>query len=140
MEQSFEKAVNFVLAREGGYSFDPSDLGGETNFGISKKSYPDLDIKSLTVDEAKDIYKRDYWDKIGCNFLAEKLDIVAFDCAVNQGIGRATDFLAKCNFDWKDFLFLRIQHYIGLVGKNPSQIKYLRGWINRILELWIIVN
>ena len=136
MKQSFDKAINFVLTHEGGYSNDSLDLGGETNLGISKRAYPNLDIKNLTVDDAKAIYKRDYWNALNCDLLPEKLDIVVFDCGVNQGIGKATELLNRCNKDWKNLLFLRIQHYNNLVRRNPKQIKFLRGWINRILELW----
>ena len=54
-----------------GYVNDPKDPGGETNYGISKRAYPDVDIKNLTEDGAKDIYKRDYWDKNKCEDLSE---------------------------------------------------------------------
>lgn len=77
----FEPAVEFVLSNEGGYEPPlPADPGGETNFGISKRAYPSLDIKALTVDQAKAIYLRDYW-KFGAvndQTLANKiLDICA---------------------------------------------------------------
>ncbi|ETZ07377.1 hypothetical protein P618_200441 [Holospora obtusa F1] len=51
-----------LLAHEGGYSDDPDDDGGETKFGISKRSYPHVDVDALTVEQAKNIYKRDFWD------------------------------------------------------------------------------
>jgi lysozyme family protein len=140
MKESFDKAIEFVLKREGLYSNDSSDLGGETNFGISKKAYPNLDIKNLTIDDAKEIYRRDYWNDLNCDLLPEKLDIVVFDCGVNQGTGKATELLYKCDKDWKNLLFLRIQHYNNIVGKNPKQIKFLRGWTNRILELWTAIK
>ena len=59
----FEDCIDKVLEHEGGYVNDPNDLGGETNFGVSKKAYPDLDIKNLTRDEAKEIYRKDYWER-----------------------------------------------------------------------------
>lgn len=52
-----------IITIEGGYSNSPMDLGGETKYGISKRSYPNLDIENLTVDQAIIIYTRDYWDK-----------------------------------------------------------------------------
>src|SRR5207302_958519 len=58
---TFDKAIGTVLEHEGGYSFDPNDPGGETKYGISRKAYPGLDVKALTLDQAKAIYKRDYW-------------------------------------------------------------------------------
>ena len=88
----FKKAVEFVLKHEGGYVNDPQDAGGETKFGISKRAYPNLDIKNLTRDQAIEIYKRDYWDKLP-NTLPAAVHCVLFDCAVNAGIGRALRIL-----------------------------------------------
>ena len=59
----FEKAFKYVIYNEGGYVNDPSDLGGETKYGISKRSYPNLDIKHLTLEQARKIYFCDYWLK-----------------------------------------------------------------------------
>ena len=59
----FLKAFEKVLRHEGGYVNDPLDLGGETKYGISKRSYPHLDIKNLTLDQAKQIYFRDFWQR-----------------------------------------------------------------------------
>lgn len=80
---SFDQAIGVVLAHEGGYVFNPADPGGETNFGISKRAYPNLDIKNLTEDQAKEVYRRDYWryDGITNQDLATKI----FDMAVNMG-------------------------------------------------------
>lgn len=80
---SFDQAIGTVLAHEGGYTFNPADPGGETNFGISKHAYPNLDIKDLTEDQAKEIYRRDYWryDGIQNQDVATKV----FDLAVNLG-------------------------------------------------------
>lgn len=82
---SWDRAIAFVLQAEGGYVNDPSDPGGETNFGISRASYPSEDIKGLTIERARELYKRDYWDASGAEQLPEALAIAVFDCAVNQG-------------------------------------------------------
>jgi lysozyme family protein len=82
----FEVAVKHVLKFEGGYVDDPLDPGGETKFGISKRAYPDLDIKNLTKQEAREIYRRDYWDKVSCDELPAKLRLIVFDAAVNHGV------------------------------------------------------
>jgi lysozyme family protein len=92
---SFETAVNTTLQYEGGYVNDPNDPGGETNFGISKKAYPNLDIKNLTIDDAKAIYKRDYWDKLNLDTLPEGITSCVFDSAVNQGIKAASILLQR---------------------------------------------
>lgn len=57
----FDTAIEFVLANEGGLEIDPEDPGGITNFGISQRSYPAVDIRNLTRDAAKAIYLRDFW-------------------------------------------------------------------------------
>ena len=68
----FKAAFQLVIANEGEYVNDPQDPGGETKFGISKRSYPQLDIKNLTIDQAQNIYKTDFWDKInGSDRIAE---------------------------------------------------------------------
>ena len=91
---TWEHAIKLVLDYEGRvFEDDPKDLGGETKYGISKKAYPLLDIRSLTEEEAKAIYRRDYWDPLMADELPAKLAVVAFDCAVNQGTGRAIRLL-----------------------------------------------
>ncbi len=62
-EERFRYAVEMVLQHEGGYVNDPSDPGGETKYGISKRSYPHLDIANLTREEAIAIYRRDWWER-----------------------------------------------------------------------------
>lgn len=62
--KEFEEAVAELLREEGGYANDPADKGKETKYGISKRSYPDLDIRNLTVDQAKAIYFRDFWQRL----------------------------------------------------------------------------
>ena len=53
----YKEIISQVLKHEGGYVNDPTDMGGETNFGITKRWYPDLDIKNLTKDEVYHCYK-----------------------------------------------------------------------------------
>ena len=92
---SFDRAVEMVLKHEGGYVNDPKDPGGETRFGISKRAYPDVDILRLTEDEAKTIYRRDYWDKLRTDEIPEELAICVFDAAVNMGRDRAVRLLQR---------------------------------------------
>ena len=75
---SFDEIIGITLHHEGGYVHDPKDLGGETNFGIAKRFYPDVDIKNLTEDEAKEIYKKDYWvKKLRKRFNSRKKTIIS---------------------------------------------------------------
>lgn len=90
-DQAFDKLIN----HEGGYVFNPHDPGGETKFGISKRSYPHLDIHSLTLADAKTIYKRDFWDRAQCDKLHPDLAFDLFDGAVNSGIGQAIRWLQR---------------------------------------------
>ena len=83
---SFETVVHMVLEHEGGYVNHPSDPGGETKYGISKRAYPDVDIAELTKDDAANLYKRDYWDRIKGDELPVGVACVVMDYAVNSGI------------------------------------------------------
>ena len=92
----FEKSFQEVMLSEGGYVNHPKDPGGETKYGISKRAYPNLDIKNLTIDDAKEIYRRDYWDKCGANVLPEGVAVMAADFAYNSGVNRAVKMLQRC--------------------------------------------
>lgn len=61
----FEQAVAEVLRREGGFVDDPHDPGGATRYGISQRQYPHLNIRALTPDAARAIYRRDWWERYG---------------------------------------------------------------------------
>lgn len=92
---SFERSVDFVLKHEGGYVNHPRDPGGETNMGIAKKFYPDLDIKNLTRQQAVDIYRRDYWERARCHEMPPAVAHMVFDSAVNQGISASVRILQR---------------------------------------------
>ena len=92
---NFDTAFEKLIGHEGGYVNNPKDPGGETNWGISKRSYPTLDIKALTLADAKAIYKRDYWDRAQCDRLSPDLAFDVFDTAVNSGIGQSIRFLQR---------------------------------------------
>lgn len=85
----FNKAFDLLMVNEGGYVDDPNDKGGQTKFGICKASYPSEDIKNLTIERAKEIYRRDFWLKAKCDRLPDALSVAVFDFAVNSGIKRA---------------------------------------------------
>ena len=94
--QKFEKAFQYVIKNEGGYVFDKNDSGGETKFGISKRSYHALNIKDLTLEDAKKIYYRDFWQK--GRFEEIRDDLVStqlFDLSVNLGIRAAVIVLQR---------------------------------------------
>ena len=128
-------AITRVIQREGGYVNDPADTGGETKFGISKKAYPNLDVANLTETQAAAIYKRDYWDAIGADQLPANIREIAFDAAVNHGVGTAKQLLAQAGNDPQKLLQLRANFYQQIVDANPSQAKFIDGWMNRLRDL-----
>ena len=92
----FSRVLDKILKHEGGYVLDPGDPGGETKFGISKRSYPQLDILHLTREEAIAIYRRDWWERHGYEMIAdEDLAVKVFDFAVNMGATRAHKILQE---------------------------------------------
>lgn len=92
---NFDKAFKVVVGEEGGYVNNPKDPGGETKFGVCKKSYPQLDIKNLTIDQAKEIYRRNYWNNIHGDDLPYELALPVFDAAINQGVREAIHQLQR---------------------------------------------
>ena len=91
----FNTAFDRLIGNEGGYVNDPHDPGGETNWGISKRSYPTVDIRNLTKYQAKDIYKRDFWDAGKMERFHGAVAFQVFDIAVNHGIGNAIRMLQR---------------------------------------------
>ena len=156
----FDEIIEVVLHHEGGYVNDPDDPGGETNFGIAKRSHPDVDIANLTKDGAKEIYKEHYWDKNKVESLPEDLRHIYFDMCVNQGRGTAVRILQRaCNAKGANLAIdggmgpgtkgaietyrpsvnrvrcYRLKHYYDLVNKKPEQERFLYGWYKRAISI-----
>jgi len=155
---TFDEIITHVLADEGGYVNDPADTGGETKYGISKKQYPNLDIKNLSLDAAKEIYKRDYWDKYQCEKIPDSLKYVYFDMCVNMGGKRAVLILQQAAYckgyhDLKvdgilgpitlksindltieSIQAYRVLFYAQLAVRMPEQSKFLYGWCKRAVS------
>lgn len=136
-----QREIAKTIALEGGYVCDPNDSGGETKFGISKKSFPDVDIKNLTPEIAAGLYKTYYWDKLHLDGYSNiQFRWKLFDVAVNQGVGTAMAFITILkNKDNREGVFelaeMQMKRYINLVISKPSLLKFLRGWGNRAFEL-----
>jgi lysozyme family protein len=135
----FAQAVAIVLEHEGGYVNHGSDPGGETNYGISKRAYPKLNIKELTKREAIDIYRNDYWNAMNCEQLPPELRLMVFDCAVNQGVGTASKILKIINLKGemkvalKEFAEKRLTRYASL---NTFPV-FGAGWVRRLISILI---
>ncbi len=156
----FNAAMVDLLAEEGGYSNDPDDPGGETKYGIDKATYPNVDIKNLTIDGAKAIYWRDWWSPLLARGIPPKTTAKLFDVSVNIGKGRAYKFLQRAVFATADGQIgpmteqaivafpdavtlpkdefirgcIRMQqygYYEGLIAGNPGLRKYIGGWLAR---------
>lgn len=148
---AFDAAFERLIGHEGGYTTNPADPGNWTGgapghgvcagtcFGISAAAYPTLDIKGITLDAAKAIYKRDYWDRIAGDRLPPAVAFVVFDAAVNNGIGRAVRLLQAS-------LDLRQDGVIGpatlaAVAKQPPMVLAVefvaqRAWFMSRLPTW----
>ena len=159
MKTTFDEIIEVVLEHEGGYVNDPTDTGGETKYGISKRAYPDEDIKELTVERAKELYKKDYWDRFKVESLPDRIRHIFVDMCINMGGGRATKILQEaCNSknsykidvdggigkdtikaaaNVEDFRLraFRVMFYAELVMKKPEQMKFWVGWFRRSCEV-----
>ena len=154
----FDDIIEVVLHHEGGYVNDPDDPGGETNFGIAKRSHPDVDIANLTKDGAKEIYKEHYWDRNKVESLPEELRHIFFDMCVNQGRGRAVKILQRAanakgaelkvdgglgpktiaameGVELQRVRAYRVKYYSDLVTRKPDLEKFYFGWFKRALEV-----
>lgn len=101
---TFTESLDHVFKSEGGFSNHPDDPGGATNKGITLatlKSYREddtltsEDVANITTEEASQIYKKEYWDKVNADKLPKGLALVVFDTAVNNGPGKAAKLLQK---------------------------------------------
>lgn len=132
----FEQALRGLFEREGGTT---TDTGGLTKYGISQKAYPDLDISSLTLNDAARLYKKDYWDAHGLNRLARKdpkLAAAAFDTFVNHGPTAGKKMLEESGGDVGKLLENRKAEYDRLTTENPKKYgAYAEGWNNRLSHL-----
>ena len=159
MLTKFDDIIEITLKHDGGYVHDPKDLGGETNFGIAGRFYPDVDIKNLTEEGAKEIYRKDYWDKNKVDDLPDNLKHIYFDMCVNFGQGGAVKVLQRTanaknkekievdggmgpatlkaiqNLELERVRAYRVLRFANLVIKKPEQERFWFGWYRRSMEV-----
>ena len=146
----FNTAFDRLIGHEGGYVNHPNDPGGETNWGISRRSYPTTNIRSLTREDAKAIYRRDFWAPLGDAPDAVKFQ--AFDFAVNSGISTAIRKLQAAigvaddghwgpisaaklaSLDQNDVLMKYIALRLRFMASLSAWSTFGRGWANRIAQ------
>ena len=144
-DKNFNDSLVTIFGHEGGYTNDPDDLGGPTNMGITQSTYNSYckkhniktkDVKNITRKEAIQVYYEDYWKSSGADKIEHPIEaLIMFDTAVLHGVGRAKQLYKASNGDFNKFLELRQHHYEKRVKENPSQVKYLKGWNNRVKNL-----
>jgi lysozyme family protein len=100
---TYPEAIRRLLMHEGGYTNHPSDPGGPTNFGITIHDYRKYvkadatadDVRRMSVNEAKAIYRSKYWNAQACDQLPAGVDYSLFDYGVNSGVGRSGKVLRR---------------------------------------------
>lgn len=143
----YASLTDWVISIEGGYVEDDAGAG-PTNHGINAKAYFNVKdaseltqaqkdfIKNLSLDEARKIYKKNYWDKIDADKLPPEMRAVAFDAAVNQGVGWTKSALEKAGGDPAAFLQMRRERYQEIIANNPEKFqRYEKSWNSRLDKL-----
>jgi len=149
---NFDEAFKTLIGHEGGYVDHPADPGGATNFGISKRSYPGEDIRGMTLERAKAIYLRDYWQMAGCDYVPDKLRFSLFDMAVNSGVKQSIMTLQRAvgadadgvlgpktmmllsNMPPAQFIARFNGYRLQFMSALPMWPAFGRGWANRIAQ------
>lgn len=96
---TFDEAFTQLLGHEGGYSDHKADPGGKTQFGITERVARAHgftgDMRTLTRDEAKSIYRADYWEPVRADELPQQVRYDVFDGAVNSGVNQSVKWLQR---------------------------------------------
>ena len=157
MNQNFDKCMTLLLEHEGGYVNHPSDPGGMTNLGVTKRTFDEFhgtdateeEMKQLTKADVGPIYRRNYWDRCRCHDLETGIDWAVFDFAVNAETGRASKSLPKAVGATEDgsigpLTLIKVKHFetantINRIAIYREQFyrslstfdTFGRGWIRR---------
>ena len=165
MNANFDMSFDWVMQSEGGYVWDKDDAGGETNLGVTIGAWGAYlgrpikpgEMKALTRSDVKPFYKKMYWDKVRGDDLPQGVDYAVFDFAVNAGPGRAAKFLQQSVGATPDgaigpgtmalvakatptdilqkFAQQKEAFYNSLAEENPTQQKFLKGWLSRVAHV-----
>jgi lysozyme family protein len=151
-----------ITTSEGGFTDHPADRGGPTNWGITAPvlaEYLELDtvtpdiVRSLTMEQAIDIYLKKYVEGSGIAALDPSLHSIVLDSVVNHGIAGGVKMLQRAIGEVEDgrcgpktvavanarprdayygIIRCRMKKYAGIVNSDPKQLVFLSGWINRL--------
>lgn len=161
MSPAFRRALDRTLGYEGGLVAHPADPGGRTYQGVTQRTYdahrkhrglPGRLVDLMDDGERDEIYHENYWRPCNCDSLPPRLAEAVFDMAVNSGprnagitlqraarvrvdghIGPMTVIAAQ-NVSALEFLRKRAAFIQDLIDAKPSQVVFLEGWINRLLD------
>ncbi len=150
----FESAVSTIMRIEGGFTEDPADPGGTTKWGISQRSFPNVDIRNMTDEQARALYFTHYWVPAKCALMPERLRLIYFDMCVLHGIPAAVRTIqtalngAGHNVDIDGIIgdetlnaavylepdrlrSYRVLRLANLIAGKPSLEKFWFGWYKR---------
>lgn len=165
MNDAIESLISKVIEREGGYVNHPNDHGGPTNWGITqatlaawrKQPVTAFQVQTLSQTEARHIYRDQYFRGLEDVTNPEVLEFL-FDYAMNSGTRRAVKALqtvlgvtadgefgpiSKAALAKVDQATLywplvceRLDNFMRIAARDPSQVVFLEGWANRVREFW----
>lgn len=145
-----------LIGHEGGYVNHPDDPGGETNWGVTKRTalaegYTGA-MKAMTREQARSIYHKAFWLRYQCDKLPEAIAFQLFDAAVNHGFGNASRMLQRAvnvaddgiignvtitkvkQLDVNDVLMRFNAERLKFYTKLQTFNTFGRGWVNRVAE------
>ncbi|MDY3123672.1 MAG: glycoside hydrolase family 108 protein [[Actinobacillus] rossii] len=151
---TFQQVFDRVIGHEGGYVNDPHDAGGETNWGITKRTATENgytgSMKAMTREQAYKIYEKAFWQRYNCDKLSPAVAFQFFDAAVNHGVGNASRMLQRAvdvaddgivgkvtlsaveKMPISDFILKFNAQRIKFYTKLKNFSRYGAGWMNRV--------
>lgn len=156
MSLSFQQIFDRLIGHEGGYVNDLRDPGGETNWGVTKRTAQANgytgDMKTMTRQQAYEIYHRAFWVRYQCDQMPPAIAYQFFDAAVNHGFGNASRMLQRAVGVLDDGIIGK--YSLEAINRNPisdtlmvlngerlnfyTRLKnfdrYGKGWVNRVAQ------
>ncbi|WP_118790923.1 glycoside hydrolase family 108 protein [Haemophilus haemolyticus] len=156
MSLTFQQIFDRLIGREGGYVNDPRDPGGETNWGVTKRTAQANgytgNMKTMTRQQAYEIYYRAFWLRYNCEQMPDAVAYQFFDAAVNHGFGNASRMLQRAVGVLDDGIIGK--YSLEAINRNPISDtlmvlngerlnfyirlknfdRYGKGWVNRVAQ------